>query len=309
MRVVSLLPSATEICFALGIEPVGVSHECDYPPASRSKPAVNDVRIDTAGDSAAINEAVSAAEQSGGVYEIDADLLAELDPDLVITQGICDVCAVDSVLVAEVIDELGLDAEVLTTDPHSLSDLIEDVRRIGRATDHVEEAVELVTDMEARLAKLRERTAAIEREPDVAVLDWMDPVMVAGHWVPDLVAAAGGRYPLVETGERSRPWEWAEIREADPDVLIAAPCGYGLDQIRANAGELTGRPGWEELTAVQAGRVYALDGHHYVNRPGARLVETAEHLAGLLHPDTFPTPPGDVASTLTTSPPGATPGR
>jgi iron complex transport system substrate-binding protein len=295
MRVVSLLPSATEICYALGIDPVGVSHECDYPPAARSKPVVNDVRIDPDTDSAAINEQVATAEQNGGIYEIDADLLADLDPDLIITQGLCDVCAVDQVLVSDVIDAHDIDAEVLTTDTHLLADLYDDVRRIGAATDREERAAELITDLKGRIEALRNRTAAIDERPTVAVFDWMDPVMVAGHWVPELVAAAGGRYPLMETGGRSRPWEWEEIREADPDLIVVSPCGFELEQIQAHLDDLTERPGWEDLTAVRNDRVSLLDGHNYVNRPGPRLVDTAEHLAGLVHPDEFETPPGDVA--------------
>ena len=299
MRVVSLLPSATEICYALGVEPVGVSHECDYPPAARSRPAVNDVRIDPDTDSAAINEQVAAAEQGEGIYEIDADLLDDIDPDVVITQGLCDVCAVDQILVADVLDARGIDAEIVTTDTHSLADLYEDVRRIGAATDRADRAAELVADLQSRIEGLRNRAAAIEEQPSVAVFDWMDPVMVAGHWVPELVAAAGGRYPLMETGEHSRPWEWAEIRAADPDAIVVAPCGFDLDQTRENLADLTDRPGWQDLTAVQNDCVYLLDGHHFVNRPGPRLVETAEHLAGLLYPDEFERPPEDVTVPLT----------
>jgi len=298
MRVVSLLPSATEICFTLDVEPVGVSSECDYPPAAKSVPAVEQSRIGKAADSAEINAQVAAAEENGGVYEIDATLLADLDPDLAITQGICDVCAVDEVQVAAVIDDLGLETDVLTTDPHSLADLYADVQRIGRATDSESAAIERVSAWRDRIAAIRNRSQAIESAPTVAVLDWMDPVMVAGHWIPELVRVAGGEYPLADPGDRSRPREWREIREADPDVLITAPCGYTIEEALANRDELTDRPGWDELTAVQESKVYAFDGHHYVNRPGPRLIETAEYLAGLLHPEEFPRPPGDVAVTL-----------
>jgi len=298
MRVVSLLPSATEICYALGVEPVGVSHECDYPPAARGKPAVNEVRIDPTASSGSIDEQVAAAEQEGGVYEIDTDLLADLDPDYVLTQGICEVCAVDRVLVAEAIDELGLDAEVVTTDPHTLADVFEDVHRIGAVADRAEAAADLVARLRSRVTAVRERAAGLDERPRVAVLDWMDPVMVAGHWVPDLVATAGGRYGLADAGERSTPREWAEIRAYDPEVLLAGPCGFGLDQTREHRAELTDRPGWADLPAVRDGRVYAMDGHHYLNRPGPRLVDTLEHLAGLLHPDRFERPPGDVAGPL-----------
>ncbi len=298
MRVVSLLPSATEICFTLGVEPVGVSSACDYPPAAESIPAVERSRIDEAADSAEINAQVAAAEENGGVYEIDTGLLADLDPDLAITQGICDVCAVDEIQVAAVIDDLGLETDVLTTDPHSLADLYADVRRIGRATDTESAAIERVSAWNDRIAAIRNRSQTTEPKPTVAVLDWIDPVMVAGHWVPELIEAAGGAYPLADPGDRSRPREWEEIREADPDVLIAAPCGYAIEETLANRNELTDRPGWDELTAVQESRVYAFDGHHYVNRPGPRLIETAEYLAGVLHPEEFPRPPSDVAVTL-----------
>lgn len=298
MNVVSLLPSATEICFALGVEPVGVSHECDYPPAARGLPAVNDVRIDPEASSESINEQVATAESRGGVYEIDTALLADLDPDYVLTQGICSVCAVDRVLVADAVDELGIDAEVITSDPHTLSDLYEDVRRVGTALDRGEAADELITDLRARVASVERRAREVEERPRVAVFDWMDPVMVAGHWVPELVDIAGGRYELVDPGERASPWEFDRIREYDPEVVVAAPCGFELDQTRTNSEELTDRPGWADLTAVREGRAYAMDGHNYVNRPGPRLVDTLEHLAGLIHPDRFERPPNDVAVTV-----------
>ena len=293
MRVVSLLPSATEIVYALGVEPVGVSHECDYPPAAREKPAVNRSRVDPEASSAEIDQQVREAEETGGVYELDRETLAELDPDLVISQGICDVCAVDEVLVREAVRDLGLDADVLTTDPHSLADVLADVERIGRALDSEAAARDLV-------AGLRERVEAVERSgggggdrPRVAVLDWLDPVMVAGHWVPGIVDVAGGWYGLADPGDPSRLHQWDAVREYDPEVLVVSPCGFDLDQIAENAGDLTDREGWTDLTAVREGRVYAVDGHHYVNRPGPRLVDALEFLAALLAPGQFEAPPAD----------------
>ncbi len=292
MRVVSLLPSATEIVFGLGVEPVGVSHECDHPPAARDLPAVNRSRVDADADSATIDAQVQAAESDGvGVYEIDHERLAALDPDLVVSQGICDVCAVDSVLVREAVDDLGLDAEVLTTDPHRLGDVLDDVERIGAALDRDDRASDYRTELQGRIDDV---TAGVQREnderPSVVVLDWLEPPMVAGHWVPGLVERAGGRYPLADPGERSRPREWSEIRGCDPDVLIAAPCGFGLEQTLADRDTLTERPGWADLRAVQQDEVYVLDGHHYVNRPGPRLVETLELLAHVLHPSAVEAP-------------------
>ncbi len=302
MRVVSLLPSATEIVYALGVEPVGVSHECDYPPEATELPAVNRSRVDPEASSSEINEQVAAAEESGGVYEIRRDVLADLDPDVVVSQGICDVCAVDEVLVRDAVADLGLDAEVVTTDPHSLDDLYRDVERIGEALDHEEAAADLVADMRERVAAVAETAAEPEAtaagesadRPRVAVLDWMDPVMVAGHWIPEMVDIAGGEYGLADPGARSRPREWEEIRDYDPEVIVAAPCGFGLDQTVENWHDLADRPGWEDLMAVREGRVYAMDGHHYVNRPGPRLVDTLEFLAGVIRPETFEAPPESV---------------
>jgi len=293
MRAVSLLPSATEILFALGVDPVGVSHECDHPPAARDLPAVNRSRVDPDASSADIDAQVQAAVADGeGVYTVDRDRLAALDPDLVVSQGICDVCAVDAVLVREAVDDLGLDAEVLTTDPHRLADVLADVERIGAALDRGKRAAELRADLRSRLDAVAERTADVDR-PRVAILDWLDPVMVAGHWIPDVVDVAGGEYGLADPGARSRPREWAEIRRYDPEILVLAPCGFGVEQTMADLDAVTDLPGFRDLAAVAEGAVYAMDGHHLVNRPGPRLVETTECLAGLLHPDRVETPMPD----------------
>jgi len=298
-RIVTLLPSATEIVYALGIEPVGVSHECDHPPEASDKPAVNRSRVDPEASSAEINEQVAAAEDDEGVYAIREDRLAALDPDLIVSQGICDVCAVDEVLVRDAVDRLGLDAAILTTDPHSLEDVFTDIERIGDAVGRSERAVELVADLRERVEAV-ERTvqAKVTERPRVAVLDWLDPVMVAGHWIPEMVRMAGGEYGLAEPGDRSEPREWDEITEYDPETLIAAPCGFGLSQTVENVADLTDREGWGDLTAVRTGEAYAMDGHHYVNRPGPRLVDTLEALAGLLHPEVFGSPPPEIARPL-----------
>jgi len=300
MRIVTLLPSATEIVYALGLEPVATSHECDWPPAAAEKPAVNRSRVDADASAGEIDVQVLEAESEGGVYDIDLPALERADPDLVVSQGICEVCAVDSVLVREAVEKLGLDCEVLTTDPHSLEDVFGDVRRIGRATDREERAAAVVAELRDRVEQARERTAGLSPadRPRVAVLDWTDPVMTAGHWVPELVAWAGGEYGLAERGAASRPREWAEIREYDPEALVVAPCGFDLDQTFENLADLTEREGWTDLTAVREGRAYAMDGHHYLNRPGPRLVDALEHLAGLLQPDRFEAPPADVARSL-----------
>lgn len=296
MRVVSLLPSATEIVYALGIEPVAVSHECDFPPDATEKPSVNRSRIDETATSAAIDRQVLQADRAGGVYEIDLTRLATADPDLIITQGLCDVCAVDRVLVEDAVDSLGLDCDILTTDPHSLEDIFQDIRRIGSATGRESRAAELNEDCRDRIDAIRTATEPIDEQPQVVVLDWMDPVMTAGHWVPEMISIAGGVAPFDDTA--SVPREWSEIVAVDPAVLVVSPCGFDLDQTAANLDDLTARDGWEDLTAVTTDRAYALDGHQYMNRPGITIIDSLEHLASAIHPTLFDSPPNDVAQPL-----------
>ena len=210
---------------------------------------------------------------------------------MVITQGVCDVCAVDHVQVADAVAELGLDAEVLTLDIHSLDGLFDSIHQVGAAIGRDERAAEFGAELRERVAAVETTAARADSKPTVAVLDWLDPVMVAGHWVPEMVEKAGGTYGMAEAGDHSTPREWAEVREYDPDVLVAAPCGFDVAQTRENLADLRERPGFEELRAVQGGRAYVVDGHHYVNRSGPRLVDTLEFLAGLVHPELFETPP------------------
>jgi iron complex transport system substrate-binding protein len=300
MRVVSLLPSATEILYALDVEPVGVSHECDHPPQATAKPAVNQSHVDPDASSSEINEQVAEAEAGDGVYTVDRETLAALDPDLIITQGVCDVCAVDEVLVRQAVADLGLGADVLTMDIHSLPGLFDTIQQVGQAVDRTAQAADLVASLEARVEAVAGTVsdAPAASEPRVAVLDWLDPVMVAGHWVPEMVRRAGGQYALEDAGAHSQPREWATVRDYDPEVIVLSPCGFDLDQIRASLAAVTARPGWTELSAVEREAVYLLDGHHYLNRSGPRLVDTQEYLAWMLHPDEFAQPPADAVQPL-----------
>ncbi|MFC7235178.1 ABC transporter substrate-binding protein [Halosegnis marinus] len=299
MRVVSLLPSATEIVYALGVEPVATSHECDYPPRAADLPDANRARVDPTASAGEIDAQVLDAEESGGVYAIRKDVLAEADPDVIVSQGICDVCAVDEVLVREAVEELGLDCEVVTTDPHSLSDVLDDIERLGTALDREARAAEVVADLRERVADIEARAAAAGGDtPRVAVFDWTDPAMVAGHWIPGMVERLGGEFGLQERGAASRPFEWEEIRAYDPEVAVVAPCGFDLAQTAANLGDLTDREGWDDLAAVRNDRAFALDGHRFVNRPGPRLVETMAYLGWCLSPDAFDAPPADAARRL-----------
>jgi iron complex transport system substrate-binding protein len=294
-RVVSLLPTATEICYALDVEPVGVSHECDHPPAATERPAVNRSRIDPDDDSAGINQQVEeAVEEHGGVYEIDDETLAAVEPELIVTQGVCEVCAVDQVLVRDAVDRLALDADILTIDPHSVADVLADIERVGTALGRGGRASELVAELRGRIDRIEQRSETVSSHPRVAILDWPNPAMVAGHWIPGMVERAGGRYGLAETGDRSEVTDWETLLEYDPAVLIVAPCGFGLEQALDEVEALRDRDGWAELTAVQNGAVWAMDGHHYVNRPGPRLIDTLEQLAAIIHPAEFGSPDSDI---------------
>ena len=301
-RVVSLLPSATEIVAALGVDPVATSHECDYPPRVAETPSVVESRVDADATSGEIDEQVRRAESEGGVYRIDREALAAADPDLVISQGICDVCAVDTVLVEAAIEELGLECELLTTDPHSLDDIFEDIEAIGEAIGRSERANDLLAGLRARVDRVATAAAESPIRPEVAVLDWLEPPMVAGHWVPELVELAGGEFGLAEPGDASTPREWDEIRAYDPDIFVAAPCGFELEQTFDNLDDLTDRPGWSRLRAVRMNRAYAMDGHHLTNRPGPRLVETLETLASLIQPEQFDRPEPWMARSLSDQP-------
>ncbi|RQG89032.1 cobalamin-binding protein [Natrarchaeobius halalkaliphilus] len=289
MRTVTTLPSATEMAVALGLEPVGVSHECDYPPAVESLPSVTRSRIDADAESGEIDRQVLEAVEDDGVYDVDVETLADLEPELIVTQGICDVCAVDEVIVADAVERIDADPDVLTTDPHTVSDVLSDLERLGRATDRIERANEVRERLDGRIDRIRERTADLTADdrPRVAVFDWTDPAMIAGHWTAELVEWAGGNYGLASAGDRSRPREWDEIRAYDPELVIVAPCGFSLAQIAENRSDLTGRDGWAELTAVREDRVWAMDGHHLLNRPGPRLVDTLEAIARIVQPTLF----------------------
>ncbi|MFB6184595.1 MAG: ABC transporter substrate-binding protein [Haloarculaceae archaeon] len=297
MRVVSLLPSATEICYELGVEPVGVSHECDYPPAAADVQSLNSVEIDPDGSPADVDAAVDEAAEDG-VYTIDDEAFAAADPDLVLTQATCDVCAIDRGVVEAALERTGVEADVIALDVGSLADLYAAIERIGAALDREERAAAVVEDLRTRVDAVADRAAGAEATPRVAVLDWLDPVMVAGHWVPEMAELIGAEYGLADPGDRSTPREWDAVCAYDPEVLVLAPCGFELPQTRTHHDAVTDRPGYADLAAVRTDRVYAMDGHHYVNRGGPRLVDTLEYLAALGHPDRFDAPPEEAVVSL-----------
>lgn len=293
MNVVSTSPSGTEILYALGVEPVAVSHACDYPPEVADKPRIDASRIEgeTSSDRHTQTEAASA---DGHVYDVDTRRLRATEPDLIVTQEVCGVCAVDTTIVDDVLSDLDVDPQVVGLNANRLDDVFECIRSVGRATGRVERADALVADLRGRLDAIESQAAAIDERPRVAVIEWMDPIHVAANWVPELVELAGGAYGLAEPGQRSVETEWATVVDYAPEVVVVAPCSYDVERTRERRSELADRDGWEMLPAVRDGRVYALDGSSYLTRWSPRLVDAAERLAAVLHPTVFGDPPADV---------------
>jgi len=295
VRIVSLLPSATEILFALGLgdQVVGVTFECDHPADARSKRIVSTSALPeglSPGEiDAVVKERMAAGED---LYRLDAGAFADLDPDLVVTQDLCAVCAVDVSEVDDALAHLGCSAEVLTLDPMTLDEVVASVATVGAATGREAQAAFLVDDAHARLGALATRLLGSRRRPTL-VLEWTDPAFTAGHWVPDLVSAGGGEPVLGRPGERSQGVGWDEVRRCDAEVVIVAPCGYRLDGARELA---------EQARAAgvlpEGAEVWAVDADAYVVRPGPRVVDGAELFASILHPDRCGEPAPDRAVRL-----------
>jgi iron complex transport system substrate-binding protein len=303
MRIVSLLPAATEwICeFEGAADLVGRSHECDYPPEIQDRPVVTAPTYDAEGDSAAIDDAVQSKVQAGlSLYDVDLERLRELEPDLIVTQDQCDVCAVSQTeLEASLADWTGAEPTVFSMKPQTLKEVLDEALRLGRTMDRFDTAMQALANYETGLKGLRnqigvDRTTNPQSLPSVVCIEWLEPLMVAGHWMPDVVEMAGGRAVLATAGEPTRRVEWADVREADPDVIACVPCGFTIEEIRRDLHYLTGRDGWDELKAVQTGRVALLDGNAYYNRPGARLYRAIEVFASVLYPE-FPLDPAPSA--------------
>jgi iron complex transport system substrate-binding protein len=296
-RVVSLLASATEIVAELGCLDwlVGRSHECDFPPQVQSLPVVSRVEIDATLSSAEIDAQVKAratqaqtaapeALQALSLYRLDVDLLRDLRPDVILTQTQCEVCAVSERDVTEALRSLtGIAPRVVSLAPYRLSDVWRDIARVGEALGRAPEATTLITGYTARLDALRKRTSShLASSPRVAMLEWLDPLMAAGNWTPELIEIAGGNNLFGRNGEHS-PWlTWEELAAADPDIIVLAPCGFELGRTLADLPILQAHPIWASLTAVRTGRVFAADGNAYFNRSGPRLVDSAEILAAIL---------------------------
>jgi iron complex transport system substrate-binding protein len=289
MRIASLVPSATEMLFALGLgeSVVGVTHECDYPPEAAELPQLTATVLPPGLSAGEIDTAVKEVVGEGrALYTLDEERLAELEPDLIVTQAVCEVCAVAYDDVIEVAGRLPTRPHVLQQDPSTLGEVLDDVTRLGEAAAIGGRAAEVRRRLEARLEAVRAAVAEAGR-PRVLALEWLDPPFLGGHWIPEMIGIAGGESIAGASGQKSAQVEWEDLRGLDPEVVVSMPCGWYLDESRAQAL----RHG-ERLGAFDSGRVYAVDGASTFSRPGPRLVDGVELLGHLFHPELVEPPEG-----------------
>lgn len=291
MRIVSLLPSATEMLCALGLEEqlVGVTHGCDYPPSVSDLPRVTSTGIPKDAGSAEIDRLVRERHAAGlPLYDLDSELLARLRPDLLVTQGLCDVCAIPDSTARDVARQLPGCPAVVSLAPRRLVDVFANILELGQLTGREDQALQLVRELWTRADGVRERTEKVAHRPRVSLLEWLDPIYACGHWSPELVTMAGGHEGHASPGVASRVMDWREVIEWRPEVMVVACCGLDTDETERQFPLVTSRPGFASLPCAQSGRVYAVDGMAYFSRPGPRLVDSLEVLAHLLHPGLFP---------------------
>ncbi len=303
MKIASLLPSATEIVYALGLgeDLIGVTDECDYPADAVTKPVISRSTLPQGRIQAPreIDDAVRArAQQDGQLYVLDRDLLRREHPDVILTQDLCRVCAVPTGQVQRALDELGLpDSKVVALDPQTLDEVIAQIQVVGDLLDRTERAAQLVEMLRTRVARVKD---VAKRVPTVSVfaLEWSDPPFSAGHWVPDMIDAVGGTPVLAEKGTPSREVAWHEIRAAAPEVVVFMPCGYYLEEAEEEAETFLRQAEFADTPAARNGNVYAVDATSYFSRPGPRIVDGLEILAWAAHPDFYATPPDGTITRL-----------
>jgi iron complex transport system substrate-binding protein len=292
MRIVSLVPNATEILFALGAgeQVVGVTHECDYPEEARTRPILTGSALTPGMTAAEVDAAVSSQVGSGlSLYTLDEARIEQLAPDLIVTQQLCPVCAVSTEQVDDAVRPMARCPDLVSLDPRTVGDVFADIRRVGEVTGRQAEAEALLAGLEGRLEAVRSAVADLPR-PRVLALEWLDPPFAGGHWVPEMIAFAGGMDVLGEPGGHSVRLTWEQVAAADPDAIVVMPCGYDEAGAAEQIATLADRPEWTALRAVRAGRVHPVDANGCFSRPGPRLVDGIERLASLLHPGKFSSP-------------------
>ncbi|HEX4962333.1 MAG TPA: cobalamin-binding protein [Thermoanaerobaculia bacterium] len=285
MRIVSLVPNGTEILFAVGAGDlvVGVSHECDFPPEARARPVLTGSALTPGMTAAQVDAAVSSQVGSGAsLYTLDEAQIADLEPDVIVTQELCPVCAVSTAQVDGAIRPLPRCPEVVSLDPKSLADVLVDIRRVGELTGRADRAAMLLENLQVRLDVVRNDAAGKPR-PRVLALEWLDPPFAGGHWVPEMIALAGGEDVIAKPGDHSARLTWERIAAADPDVIVVMPCGFDEAGAAAQIEMIAGRPEWQSLRAVRDGRVHPVDANGCFSRPGPRLVDGIERLAAIFH--------------------------
>ena len=295
MRIVSLLPAATEICFALGLggDVVGISPECDFPLAARGKAVVSRTLLEYKGKSSGeTSRMVGERIESGGrLYQVDEAALRAAEPDLILTQGLCDVCAPTLGDVEDVASRLHQRPSILSLDPHGLDDIFGDIERVANAAGAEDAAATLIGRLHERVQRVTERSAKARGRPGTACIEWLEPLFAAGHWVPEMVELAGGSDVLGRPREPSRRIDARDVVMAAPEVAVLMPCGFDLGRTAKEASVLTETAWFQDLPAARRDRVWLVDGSSYFNRPGPRIVDGLEILAHILHPDLVPRPP------------------
>jgi len=292
MRICSLLPSATEIAFALGLgdQVVAVSHECDYPPEASNRPVLT---------KSAIHQKIHRSlevdwevEQRGGdIYEIDEKLLEKLKPDLILTQELCHVCAVSYTKVKEAARVLEADTKIVSLEPTNLEEIVDNILLVGKMTSRLGEAEKLARQMLQRINRVREKTQTLQNKPRVFFMEWLQPPWASGHWIPQMVDYAGGVEGLGRLGKPSHGIGWEEVVEYKPEIIVLSPCGFDADQVMEEAHVLASYGDWEKIPAFQSSRIYAVNASAYFSRSGPRVVDGLEILAHIIHPKIFPENP------------------
>ena len=291
MNICSLVPGATEVVAALGLadQLVGISHECDFPPELPNIPVMVRARIESQSLSSAQIDAQVGALLSAGeaLYELDESRLLAAKPELVITQDLCDVCAITPSQLTVILQKLASPPRMVTLHPRRLDDILHDIATLGAALERKDAANRLAARLRSRLEAVRTRVQTESPRPRVACLEWLSPFYTAGHWVPDMVAAAGGIDALAQAGAASHRIDWDTLAASAPDVIVLMPCGFTVSRTRTELASLTNHPAWKDLPAVQRGAVYLVDALSYFSRPGPRLIDGVEQLAAVFHPACF----------------------